>query len=94
MYRLANYSGGLYDTLYSKTNYSGSTYYGTGTALDNTVSSVKNMDPDTLLHFYQHSGYTGALNAIPPGDHINQVSLSLDNAASSHCFGSNSACPN
>ncbi|MFB7928672.1 peptidase inhibitor family I36 protein [Streptomyces sp. NPDC056039] len=92
LYRLADYRGGLYDTLYSKSTYSGSTYYGTSTDLDNTVSSVKNMDPDTLVYFYQYAGYTGALNAIPPGDHINQVGN--DNTASSHCFGSNSACPN
>lgn len=93
LYRLENYSGGLYDTLYSKSSYDGSTYYGTSTAIDNTVSSVKNMDPDTLLYLYQYSGYTGALTGIPPGDYINQLGSS-DNTTSSHCFGSNSACPN
>ncbi|MFD5229168.1 peptidase inhibitor family I36 protein [Streptomyces qaidamensis] len=92
IYRLANFSGGLYDTLYSKSTYSGSTYYGTSTAIDNTMSSVKNMDTDTLVYFYQYSGYTGALVGIPPGERIDQVPN--DNTASSHCFGSNSACPN
>ncbi|MFD8716552.1 peptidase inhibitor family I36 protein [Streptomyces sp. NPDC059629] len=93
LYRLANYSGGLYDTLYSKPDYNGSTYYGTSTLIDNTMSSVKNMDPDTLVYFYQYSGYTGALLGIPPGEQINDVG-SYDNVASSHCFGSNSSCPN
>ncbi|MFE6624315.1 peptidase inhibitor family I36 protein [Streptomyces sp. NPDC057740] len=92
LYRLANYSGGLYDTLYSKPDYNGSTYYGTSTLIDNTMSSVKNMDTDTLVYFYQYAGYTGNLTGLPPGEQINQ--MPNDNTASSHCFGSNSACPN
>ncbi|MFE5485704.1 peptidase inhibitor family I36 protein [Streptomyces sp. NPDC056527] len=89
LYRNYEFAGGLYDTLYSKTNYDGSTYYGTQTLIDNTLSSAKNMDMVNNVGFYSGKNYTGTLEYLPAGLWLRYG----DDVASSHCFSSNAYCP-
>ncbi|MFD7442402.1 peptidase inhibitor family I36 protein [Streptomyces sp. NPDC059909] len=89
LYRNYEFAGGLYDTLYSKTNYDGSTYYGTSTLIDNTMSSAKNMDTVNNVGFYAGKNYTGTLEYLPAGLWLRYG----DDIASSHCFSSNAYCP-
>ncbi|MEV6051517.1 peptidase inhibitor family I36 protein [Streptomyces sp. NPDC052107] len=92
LYYNANYSGAVYDTLYSKPDYTG-TYYGTNTSIDNSVSSSWNRDPDTTVWFFTYSNYTGFSLGLSGGGKQNWGSLGEDNTWSSHCFASNSTCP-
>ncbi|MFF1847784.1 peptidase inhibitor family I36 protein [Streptomyces sp. NPDC058232] len=89
LYRNSEFVGGLYDTLYSKTDYNGSTYYGTSTLIDNTLSSAKNMDVVNNVGFYSGKNYTGTLEYLPAGLWLRNG----DDIASSHCFSSNAYCP-
>ncbi|MBO0913935.1 peptidase inhibitor family I36 protein [Streptomyces laculatispora] len=94
LYRNANFGGGLYDTVYSKTNYSGSTYYGTSVLIDNTISSVKNRDYVNAIDVYTGQNYTGARTHADPGlDLWDMAVFGDDNAVSSHCFENNAYCP-
>lgn len=94
LYRYDLLTGALYDTLYSKSDYGTSTYYGTSVEINNSVSSAENMDPDTALKLWQYGGYSGQVLVIPAGSSIgNFVIPDFDNRASSHCFVSNAACP-
>ncbi|MBO0913933.1 peptidase inhibitor family I36 protein [Streptomyces laculatispora] len=89
LYRNYEFAGGLYDTVYSKTNYDGSTYYGTSTLIDNTLSSAKNMDMVNNVGFYSGKNYTGTLEYLPAGLWLRYG----EDTASSHCFSSNAYCP-
>ena len=89
LYYGSSFNGGLYDTLYSKDSYTG-TFYGTSTPINDNVSSVVNKDPDTPVKFFSGTGYTGYLETVGAGS---SKSLTYKNAASSHCFTSNAACP-
>jgi hypothetical protein len=92
LYRYQDYSGGIYDTLNSKTSYAG-TYYGTSVAVDNTVSSAKNKDPNSNLWLYQYDNWAGDTWGLPAGSSTN-FSSSFDNLASSHCWtGATAGCP-
>jgi hypothetical protein len=94
LYRYANFGGGLYDTLYSKTSYPGSTYYGTSVLIDNTISSVKNRDYVNAIDVYTGENYTGSRTHADPGlDLWDMAVFSDDNAISSHCFENNAYCP-
>lgn len=89
LYRNYEFAGGIYDTLYSKTNYDGSTYYGTSTLIDNTMSSAKNMDMVNNVGFYSGKNYTGTAEYLPAGLWLRYGG----DIASSHCFTSNAYCP-
>lgn len=92
LYRNLDHSGGLYDTLLSKTSYTG-TYYGTSTAIDNTVSSARNKDPNSNLWLYQYNNWAGDRWGLPAGASTN-FSGSFDNMPSSHCWsGATPGCP-
>ncbi|MFD7442404.1 peptidase inhibitor family I36 protein [Streptomyces sp. NPDC059909] len=94
LYRYADFGGGIYDTLYSKTSYPGSTYYGTSVLIDNTISSVKNRDYVNAIDVYTGQNYTGARTHADPGlDLENMAVFGDDNAISSHCFENNAYCP-
>ncbi|MGC0331553.1 hypothetical protein RKD23_004543 [Streptomyces sp. SAI-170] len=97
LYRYANYGGALYDTIYSKTNYDGSTYYGTSVLLNNTVSSVKNRDYVNSIETFTGENYTGLRVHADPGLDLWDMAVfwdgQTDNAMSSHCFSSNAYCP-
>ncbi|MFE5485703.1 peptidase inhibitor family I36 protein [Streptomyces sp. NPDC056527] len=97
LYRYANYTGGLYDTIYSKTNYNGSTYYGTSVLIDNTVSSVKNRDGVNSIEVWTGQNYTGLRVHADPGLNLWDMAVfwdgQTDDAISSHCFSSNAYCP-
>ncbi|MFB8029218.1 peptidase inhibitor family I36 protein [Streptomyces sp. NPDC056465] len=93
LYRDANASGIVYDTLYSKPSYTG-TYFGTSISIDNSVTSVKNLDPDTTAYLFTNANYTGDYATAWAGATLNDLSSATDNKVSSHCFWSNAACPN
>ncbi|MFF1847782.1 peptidase inhibitor family I36 protein [Streptomyces sp. NPDC058232] len=94
LYRYADLGGNLYDTLYSKTNYNGSTYYGTSVLIDNTVSSVHNRDPINAIDVYTGQNYTGARTHADGGLTLWDMAIfGDDNAISSHCFENNAYCP-
>ncbi|WP_329119857.1 peptidase inhibitor family I36 protein [Streptomyces sp. NBC_01353] len=94
LYRLADFTGGLYDTIYSKTNYNGSTYYGTSTLIDNTVSSVRNRDSVNAIDVYTGQNYTGTRTHADPGLTLWDMAVwDDDNEISSHCFENNAYCP-
>ncbi|MFF1847783.1 peptidase inhibitor family I36 protein [Streptomyces sp. NPDC058232] len=97
LYRYANYTGGLYDTIYSKTNYNGSTYYGTSVLIDNTVSSVHNRDAINSIDVFTGQNYTGLRVHADEGLSLWDMSVfwdgATDDAISSHCFSSNAYCP-
>ncbi|MCT4356586.1 peptidase inhibitor family I36 protein [Streptomyces sp. Je 1-79] len=97
LYRYADFGGALYDTIYSKTNYNGSTYFGTSVLLDNTVSSVKNRDYVNDIDVYTGQNYTGLRVHADAGLDLEDMSWfwdgATDNAVSSHCFSSNAYCP-
>lgn len=80
--------GPLYDTLYSKPNFSGSTYYGTSRLVDNTFESAWNRDPDTGVKMFTNQNYTGTQISTPAGHTTGFVT-----GWSSVCFTSNAACP-
>ncbi|MQS38824.1 peptidase inhibitor family I36 protein [Streptomyces katsurahamanus] len=91
LYRDANAVGPIYDTLYSKPTYTG-TYYGTNISIDNSVTSLRNLDPDTNVELYNNPNYTGESTSIWSGSIFGDLQSS-DNRASSHCFWNNAACP-
>ncbi|MCX4772926.1 peptidase inhibitor family I36 protein [Streptomyces sp. NBC_01260] len=97
LYRYANFGGSLYDTVYSKTNYSGSTYYGTSVLIDNTISSVKNRDYINSIDVFTGQNYTGLQVHADPGLDLWDMAVfwdgATDDAISSHCFSSNAYCP-
>ncbi len=93
LYNSASYSGGLYDTLFSKPTYTG-TYFGTNTSIDNTVSSSWNRDPDTTVYFFRNANYTGFSLGQLGGGRQNWDALSEGSDWSSHCFANNASCPN
>ncbi|WP_328944175.1 peptidase inhibitor family I36 protein [Streptomyces sp. NBC_00250] len=92
LYRDANASGPIYDTLYSKPSYTG-TYYGTGISINDSVTSVKNLDPDTNAELYTNGNYTGDHTTAWSNATLNDLESWTDNLVSSHCFWSNAACP-
>lgn len=81
--------GSIYDTLYSKTNYDGSTFYGTSTAIVNNIGGAKNLDPDTSAKLFSGRNYTGTVQLVSPNSGYSFGSRSWE----SHCFTSNSGCP-
>ncbi|NEB77730.1 hypothetical protein G3I40_21305 [Streptomyces sp. SID14478] len=92
LYRYADYTGGIYDTIQSKQSYTG-TYYGTSVAIDNTVSSVKNRDTSDNLWLYQNAYWSGDTWGVPKGASTN-LGGSFDNMPSSHCWSpATSGCP-
>jgi hypothetical protein len=91
LYHYSNYGGAVYDTLYSKTSYSGSTFYNTVIPVDNGVASVLNKDPDTAVKLFTGTNYTGNVETVAAGG--GKANLTYSNQASSHCFTSNAACP-
>lgn len=94
LYRYANFTGNLYDTIYSKTNYNGSTYYGTSVLIDNTISSVRNRDYVNAIDVYTGQNYTGSRTHADPGLELWDMAVfGDDNAISSHCFENNAYCP-
>ncbi|MFB9485234.1 peptidase inhibitor family I36 protein [Streptomyces filamentosus] len=93
LYNTTNFTGAVYDTLYSKSEYTG-TYYGTNTPIDNTVSSTWNRDPDTLVTFYGMPNYTGGAIGQAGGYKHSWEFMGFNNVFSSHCFESNPSCPN
>ncbi|WP_028802976.1 peptidase inhibitor family I36 protein [Streptomyces sp. 142MFCol3.1] len=93
IYRLADYSGGIYDTLSSKKSYSGLVFHGTSTTIDNKASAAKNRDPDNNLWFYQLDNWAGDRWGVPAGASTNFTG-SDDNKWSSHCWsGATAGCP-
>ncbi|MFD7407502.1 peptidase inhibitor family I36 protein [Streptomyces sp. NPDC059866] len=80
--------GPLYDTLYSKPDFTGSTYYGTSRLVDNTFESAWNRDPDTAVKMFTNQNYTGSSISTPAGN-----SSSFITGWSSVCFTSNVSCP-
>ncbi|NEA44270.1 peptidase inhibitor family I36 protein [Streptomyces sp. SID11385] len=80
--------GPIYDTLYSKPSFSGSTYYGTSTAVDNTFESLWNRDPDTAVKVFTNANYTGTMISTAGGGGSGFVT-----GWSSVCFVSNASCP-
>ncbi|MFI6487414.1 peptidase inhibitor family I36 protein [Streptomyces sp. NPDC050564] len=93
IYRLLDYSGGIYDTLSSKKSYSGLVFHGTSTTIDNKASSARNKDPDSNLWFYQLDNWAGDTWGLPAGSSTN-FSGSDDNKWSSHCWtGATAGCP-
>ncbi|MCX4983085.1 peptidase inhibitor family I36 protein [Streptomyces sp. NBC_00572] len=91
LYDTNNYTGAVYDTLYSKPQYTG-TYYGTNTPIDDTVTSTWNRDPDTRVWFFADPNYTGTDGGQEPGYKLNWEG-GWSNKWSSHCFASNPSCP-
>jgi hypothetical protein len=92
LYYQYDYTGWVYDTLYSKTSYTG-TYYGTDLTINDTVGAVWNRDPDNTLKLFTGTNYTGSLKAVGAGAKFNTVNTSFANAFSSHCWTSNAGCP-
>ncbi|MFE7357717.1 peptidase inhibitor family I36 protein [Streptomyces sp. NPDC057543] len=92
LYRDANAVGPIYDTLYSKPSYTG-TYYGTSISINDSVTSVKNLDPDTSAYMFTNTNYTGDYATAWSGATLNHLSSLTDNKLSSHCFWNNAACP-
>ncbi|MGW0120070.1 peptidase inhibitor family I36 protein [Streptomyces sp. NPDC003327] len=92
LYNTNNNTGMVYDTLYSKPDYGTSTYYGTSTRINDTVSSTWNRDPDTNVSFFANAGYTGTSMGNVAGYKVNWEGGWADKW-SSHCFENNSACP-
>ncbi|MFE6462380.1 peptidase inhibitor family I36 protein [Streptomyces cinereoruber] len=92
LYDRADHTGPVYDTLYSKPEYTG-TYYGTNTSINNSVSSHWNRDPDTEVWFFTAANYTGGAMGTLPGRKASDEFLGFNNSWSSHCFVSNPACP-
>ncbi|MEV5336590.1 peptidase inhibitor family I36 protein [Streptomyces werraensis] len=88
LYQYDATSGPIYDTLYSKPSYTGSTFYGTSTLIDNNAASAWNRDPDTQVKFFFGANYTGAMLYAGGGQKVGFVK-----EISSHCFASNVACP-
>lgn len=82
-------TGALYDTLYSKPDYDGSTFYGTSTAIANNIGGLKNLDPDNSLKIFTGRNYTGTVYVAVPNSGAGFSNRSWE----SHCFTSNSACP-
>lgn len=80
--------GPLYDTLYSKPSFSGSTYYGTSGSVDNTFESAWNRDPDTAVKMFANQNYTGSSISISAGH-----TSSFITGWSSVCFTNNVSCP-
>ncbi|MFE2559777.1 peptidase inhibitor family I36 protein [Streptomyces sp. NPDC059352] len=93
LYNTNNFTGAVYDTIYSKPEYTG-TYFGTNTPIDNTVTSTWNRDPDTSITFYGMPGYTGGAIGTLPGIKASWEFMGFNNVFSSHCFASNPSCPN
>lgn len=92
LYRDANAQGIVYDTLYSKPSYTG-TYYGTSISINDSVTSIKNLDPDTTAYAFTNTNYTGDYAAAWSGATLNDLESWTDNKLSSHCFVNNAACP-
>ncbi|MFG3142773.1 peptidase inhibitor family I36 protein [Streptomyces sp. NPDC048211] len=92
LYRDANVKGVLYDTLYSKPSYTG-TYFGTSVSINDSVTSAKNMDPDTNAYVFTNPNYTGVNRVLWTGTIYNDFESDLDNKISSHCFANNASCP-
>ncbi|WP_078585544.1 peptidase inhibitor family I36 protein [Streptomyces anulatus] len=92
LYRDASARGIVYDTLYSKPSYTG-TYYGTSVSINNSVTSVKNLDPDTNVELFTNENYTGNQTTAWSGATLHQLSSLTNDKLSSHCFWNNSACP-
>ncbi|MCX4979635.1 peptidase inhibitor family I36 protein [Streptomyces sp. NBC_00572] len=95
LYRDKDAQGPIYDTLYSKPSYTG-TYYGTGISINDSVTSIKNLDPDTDAMVFTNANYTGDDSMIWSGATFHDMGYGspwMDNSISSHCFINNSACP-
>ena len=94
LYKDANFTGGLYDTLYSKPSYTG-TYYGTNTSINNSVTSVINKDPSHTAFLFDGANYTGESTTIGNGGSYADLGYGgiMNNRASSHCFINNVNCP-
>lgn len=88
----AGINSSVYDTLYSKSDYNGSTFYRTNEPIDNNIRGVWNRDPDTSVKLFYNAGYSGLLRTIGAGQKVDDLGIAR-NAASSHCFTSNAACP-
>ncbi|MFD0556736.1 peptidase inhibitor family I36 protein [Stackebrandtia endophytica] len=59
VYRLAEYSGGVFDTGSDDKYYNNNTFYGTNYNVDNRASSIKNTNLSRKATFYQLSNYGG-----------------------------------
>lgn len=64
MWQHASFSGGRYDTASTTANFNAKAYY-TGTCTENctlndTVSSVRNLDSGKAVKFFEHHNYGGA----------------------------------
>ncbi|WP_329245381.1 hypothetical protein [Streptomyces canus] len=81
----------VYDTLYSKTSYAGSTFYGTSTPIDNNTGGAENKDPDNSVKLFSGQNYTGISLSVASGHSVGYLKSYY--SVSSHCFTSNTACP-
>lgn len=88
----AGINSSVYDTLYSKPDYDGSTFYRTNEPIDNNYRGVWNRDPDSAVKLFYNAGYSGLLRTIGAGQQVDSLGPAA-NSASSHCFTSNAACP-
>ncbi|MFD7431152.1 peptidase inhibitor family I36 protein [Streptomyces sp. NPDC091387] len=94
LYRDAGYTGGIYDTIHSLSNYTSYyTYHGTSIQLNNSVSSAWNRDPDTGARIFANAGYSGPQVYLSGNGYVyNMAEAGLNDVASSHCFTNVSGC--
>ena len=94
LYKDAGYSGGIYDTVHSLSNYTSYyTYWNSSDKINNTVSSAWNRDPNTGARIYANAGYSGPQVYLSGNGYVyNMAEAGLNDMASSHCFTNVNGC--